>query len=272
MADEDYTKLPRSRQEAIACGSQFFFTGVPCKKGHIGKRYTKGGDCQPCAVERATDWQKTNPGRHAISVKKWEEKNPGVRDMIEARYRANHREELNAKAAERRAADPETFRSRNRDYYAANRDEIIDRRVDYGKDNPDKVNAIAKAKLDREAEAEGYYTEEDVLRILISQDYLCAGCGKDIRTRYTADHIIPVPRGGSNWPSNIQCLCRSCNSSKGTMTMDEWMARRVADEDRRAGGSPKEWANDGRRNKSFPSDAELPEGWQWGRVSRRKAA
>ncbi len=31
----------------------------------------------------------------------------------------------------------------------------------------------------------------------------------------TADHIIPVVRGGTNDPSNYRVLCRSCNSSRG---------------------------------------------------------
>lgn len=31
----------------------------------------------------------------------------------------------------------------------------------------------------------------------------------------TWDHIVPISRGGTNDWKNLQCLCRSCNSSKG---------------------------------------------------------
>lgn len=39
----------------------------------------------------------------------------------------------------------------------------------------------------------------------------CVVCGKPSDT---VDHIIPKSRGGTNHPSNLQPMCRSCNSKK----------------------------------------------------------
>jgi hypothetical protein len=41
----------------------------------------------------------------------------------------------------------------------------------------------------------------------------CVVCGAE--SRLTIDHIYPVSLGGTNDESNLQTLCRSCNSRKG---------------------------------------------------------
>ncbi|MFE6489697.1 HNH endonuclease [Streptomyces sp. NPDC057757] len=33
-------------------------------------------------------------------------------------------------------------------------------------------------------------------------------------TDLTADHVVPLARGGSSTPENTRVLCRSCNSRK----------------------------------------------------------
>lgn len=72
-------------------------------------------------------------------------------------------------------------------------------------------------------------TEADRLRAaarLISEiiytrdDYKCVYCGST--EDLTLDHIIPLSRGGNNDASNLATACRSCNSSKGAKTLQEW--------------------------------------------------
>ena len=55
-------------------------------------------------------------------------------------------------------------------------------------------------------------------KLLAKYGKACLKCGskKDI----TKDHVIPLIDGGRHHVSNLQPLCRSCNSSKGRNTID----------------------------------------------------
>ncbi len=58
---------------------------------------------------------------------------------------------------------------------------------------------------------------QDIRWMVFARDgYRCLDCGGTIDL--TIDHIHPVVWGGTNDPSNLQTLCRSCNSVKG----DSW--------------------------------------------------
>lgn len=64
MANADLSKLPRSRQEAREQGAKFYFTGKPCKKGHLDKRTSSEGKCLLCGRERvrlySAKWRAAN--------------------------------------------------------------------------------------------------------------------------------------------------------------------------------------------------------------------
>lgn len=53
-----------------------------------------------------------------------------------------------------------------------------------------------------------------LLALLIERDgYYCRRC--NATENITIDHIVPVSKGGKNITSNLQLLCKSCNSKKG---------------------------------------------------------
>lgn len=46
--------------------------------------------------------------------------------------------------------------------------------------------------------------------------YTCARCGKKLRRGdVDIDHILPQSCGGGDDLDNLQCMCKSCNRSKG---------------------------------------------------------
>lgn len=68
--------------------------------------------------------------------------------------------------------------------------------------------------------ADGHYSTEDIVRIFTSQKQRCAYfgfCGRSIKLIYHIDHIVPLAKGGSNWPRNIQLTCPECNFRKNAL-------------------------------------------------------
>ena len=66
-----------------------------------------------------------------------------------------------------------------------------------------------------------------VRSIVLERDgHACTYCGSD--KQLEGDHIVPLCRGGSNAFVNLATACRPCNLSKGSKTVEEWRAIRVA--------------------------------------------
>jgi 5-methylcytosine-specific restriction endonuclease McrA len=66
----------------------------------------------------------------------------------------------------------------------------------------------------RKRGAPGRYDDEDIERIFNYQKGRCAVCSIKLDAARHIDHIKPLSKGGSNWPTNIQLLCVPCNLRK----------------------------------------------------------
>ena len=89
------------RHEARLRGDSHYFTGEPCKNGHVEKRIVSNGRCMECArlstesiriketdeqrslrlkknAKRASDWRKSNPDHKGTQIAKinWKRENP----------------------------------------------------------------------------------------------------------------------------------------------------------------------------------------------------
>ena len=92
------------------------------------------------------------------------------------------------------------------------------------KENPDAVRALKGRRRAAEFRADGHHTAADIKRIFADQGGICAACKIDVSGGYQVDHVRPLSRDGSNWPENLQILCKPCNCSKNDRTMCEWIA------------------------------------------------
>lgn len=193
----DNDNYPATRDEARSLSAKYFFTGEPCSRGHISRRYVSTGNCATCQYEHRIRWREANPDKEAesrlISVRVWAARNP----------------ERKRELAKKSNAKPEV---------SANN---VARAKRWTEKNPERATEI-RLVADRNRRAlkrgaEGYHTKADIASMLSRQKYKCAECGASVRLRKNrhVDHIKPLSRGGSNWPSNLQILCPPCNLHKG---------------------------------------------------------
>lgn len=197
-------RLPPTRAEARALGSRYYFTGEPCCNGHVTARVTSEKKCIEC--------------RRAASARK---------------YRRNP--EPTRRAAKRRydrlmATDPESLKESQRKSREKRRDAVRAAGRKHSKKwkqaNQPKVRQQERRRRALKLGAEGQHTPDDVKRIREMQRDRCACCRVPLRRKGQIDHITPLAAGGSNWPNNLQLLCRTCNTSKRASDPIDFMQSR----------------------------------------------
>jgi hypothetical protein len=77
----------------------------------------------------------------------------------------------------------------------------------------------------RKRNAVGQHSRHEWEELLKEYGGLCAYCRN--KKADTKDHVIPIFNGGTNYISNILPACRSCNCSKHTRPLNDWLKRKV---------------------------------------------
>ena len=135
-------------------------------------------------VKYAQAWQKRNPERTKEIHRNWVKKNPEYYKLRARKWRKEH---PNA----------------NRDWY---------------RNNTKKSVAKCSKRRAQNAGNGGSFTAEEFTALCIKYNGKCLCCKK--RRKLTADHVIPISKGGSSYIANIQPLCKPCNSRKHVKTTD----------------------------------------------------
>lgn len=150
-------------------------------------------------------------------------------------WNVENREKFNKNGRRFRASHPSRVRETNRRQYQthkserceahrqwrnANRDKVRDSNRRSKKAHPEWGHVCDHNRRLRKQGAEGHFTASDLTRQRESQKSRCYYCGAKVKL--TIDHIIPLSRGGSNWPENIVLACGSCNSKKHSKLPHEW--------------------------------------------------
>ena len=179
-------------------------TAAPEKYREAARAYREANRERVRAVQRAH--RQSHPERYAAALKA---------------YRETHRDEINAIARERRTANIEHYRAIGRASLARHREKRNAASRAYAKARPAWRAAKVRARRARKYQAEGSHTEAEWEALKAQYDYTCLRCGKcEPEITLTRDHVIPITKGGSDWITNIQPLCHSCNSAKNAQSID----------------------------------------------------
>lgn len=113
--------------------------------------------------------------------------------------------------------------------YVANRDDRILANKEWARNNPERVRlrrtAANQNRRARALKIDGRICVADIAALIVSQTdengLHCAYC-YEVMEKPTLDHIVPLKRGGTNWPINLCIACRKCNRGKGAKLLSEW--------------------------------------------------
>jgi 5-methylcytosine-specific restriction endonuclease McrA len=176
------TGFPISASAARMAGLGRYFTGSPCKNGHLSERFVGNRQCVECGRDR------------------------------NAKFYAERQDEQRARSVDYYHANKEA----RCEYGKNNRDKTRQAVAKWTKANPDKKRAVENARRARQYAAGGTYSASDIAEILNGQRGRCAYCPTVLtRANRHIDHITALACGGTNDRRNLQLLCQPCNSAKG---------------------------------------------------------
>lgn len=170
-------KIPTARRIAKANGETVYFTGKPCRYGHITQRLVSNRACVECSKISTALWRKKSP-RFNISLNKW---------------RANNKERIRALNRARYARDPEHAHSFVRKWR---------------KRNPSRINEYSAKRLAQELKATPEWADKQLIKdIYMESKY----------QGLHVDHMVPLRGKnvcGLHVEHNLQLLTLVENSKK----------------------------------------------------------
>lgn len=221
-----------TRREAVALGLRTYFTGRPCKNGHIDERLTGGRVCLSCKRDFGRQTYKNRAARNpdwaaakVASIREWKQANP---DRVKA---AQHLANQRAYAA----TDASVRRQRHKEWRDQNREHLKEKSRRWREANAEKANAMIRQWTERNPEmvraarhkrratvaSRGHITADQIKALIRRQRGRCANCGER-SSKLQLDHIQPIARNGENTIANAQMLCGACNRRKAARDPIAW--------------------------------------------------
>lgn len=186
------TLFPKSRAEAKAFGAAYYFTGTPCKHGHIAPRKTKGA----CLVCMESEWKGALEKRKPY-FQEYNKSEAGKR--AKQRYYKENREAVIVRAASR----PESIKNKYRKIW---RDA-----------NPAYRAADARCRRTKHKHATPKWLTREQRTEMRGIYQAAMALTKATGVPHVVDHIVPLRSNvvcGLHVPWNLRVISRADNLKK----------------------------------------------------------
>src|SRR6266478_5013751 len=164
--------------------------------------------------------------QHPDKVIQWDKKFRAthvekLKNDAKKRYLKNRTKVIKA-ATQWQKDNPDRVKVSRAGYRSRHKVQIRQTKRDYYRSNPTQSIAKCARYRARKRNALGTYTSTDILKQLKRQRNQCYWCNCTLDNTYHVDHVVPLARGGSNFPENIVIACPHCNQSRGAKLPSEW--------------------------------------------------
>ena len=226
------TREVRTKAEAASLGLKHYFTGLPCKRGHVVERTVKKGDCVQCLRARQARWCADNAEVVNAKSRAWYAKNPEKAKQTRANwreanaekdrrniaaYQAANAERLKAAAAAWSRANADKVRAASAAYRARHYDSVLEAQRKWRRENKHKVNAKKSRRIATMLQATPVWAND----FFIQEAYHLAAlrkrvCGGD----WQVDHIVPLRSKlvcGLHCEANLQVIPGASNRAKSNV-------------------------------------------------------
>lgn len=222
-----------SRKLAKEKGLKHYFTGKPCKHGHISERYTSNNICVDCqSVSNNKHWSKY--AHRLLTTGRLYKTNNTDKVTARARqYREENKDKINEDSRKWYEQNFEKFKdkiyARNKVYRSQNKEAQTNRNRKWRKKNRDHVNANARTYMKNHR---GYYNAKEAeyraIKLLATPCWFEKNVIEKIYEQarhltlttgiqHEVDHILPLQGKeicGLHCLNNLQILTRSDNRKK----------------------------------------------------------
>lgn len=234
-----------SRAEARIGGISRYFTGKPCKQGHICERYTYGGCIRCNAISSKAYYARSaltiNDPRivslataRATGINRYFTGKPCSHGHVCERYtnNANCLQCTSMYTKARYARQKEKLKKQASAWAHQNRERVRHNHSKYYFNNREKFTIYSLNRHARKQNSVGTHSIADIRALFKLQRGRCAysvykftWCRDHFKERSTfhVDHIDPLFKQGRNDRKNLQLLCAPCNLRKRHKDQTEFL-------------------------------------------------